>query len=349
MTKKLFTVAAMQTELEAVQTKADIHKNLDLFTSFIDNVVPYMSMVTGAPCRLVAFPEFFIQGNDLSWTVADWLERAITIPGEETEKLGKKARQHNIYISGAAYVVEPEWPDRVFNEAFVIDPEGKIVLIYHKLATAKDVEVATAPFDMYDAYVKKYGDGLDDFFPVAETEIGRMGVMICYDGAFPEIGRGLAMNGAEIIIRPTTWVEPITSEPQNIWAVQNQFHAFSNACYVVAPNGGIITSRIMPKGVLTGNSMVVDYRGRILAQTKTTNESVVGAEINIHNLRAVRRDCGFIAMLPHIQSELFSKIYEKPVWPKNCYLDKPGTVADNIQTRQKVIQQRKDMFVSPES
>lgn len=347
MTQDFYSVAAIQPEIRTVQSKKDIQDNLNLFSGFIDSIVPYMSAITGASCRLVAFPEFFMQGNNLKWTVADWLKVAIEIPGEEIEQLGRKAKEHNIYIVGAAYVVEPEWPDRVFNEAFIINPQGKVILQYHKVTTAKDFEVASAPFDMYDQYIKKYGDTLNAFFPVAETELGRMGVMICYDGSFPEVARGLVMNGAEILIRPTTWIEPITSEPQNIWAVQNQFHAFSNVCYVVAPNGGIVTNRSMPKGILTGNSMIVDYRGRILAQTKTTDESVIGAEINMKSLRSVRRDCGFISMLPHIQSEIFSKIYEKPMWPKNRWLDKPGTVGEFIKVRQELIQKRKDIFVPP--
>ena len=53
-------------------------------------------------------------------------------------------------------------------------------------------------------------------------------------------------------------------------------------------------------------------------------------------------------MLPHIQSEIFSKIYEKPMWPKNRYLDKPGTIEEFIKVRQEIIQKRKDIFVSPQ-
>jgi len=344
MKQDFFSVAAIQPETSTVKTREDIRNNLNKYLSFIDSIVPYMSSVTGAPCRLVAFPESFLQGVSLSYTISDRLRLALTIPGEETEILGKKAVEHNIYIVGSAFVVEPEWPDRYFNEGFIIDPQGNIILQYHKVMTAKDGETASAPIDMYDKYIEKYGDDLDAFFPVAETELGRMGVMICSDSAFPEMSRGLAMNGAEILIIPSLTPEPITFEPQNIWSAMNQVHAFFNVCYVVAPNGGLLLEGSIPKGVLPGNSMIVDYRGRIIAQTKTNSESVIGAEINMSSLRQARKNYGMGSMLPLIQSEIFSKIYEKPMWPKNRWLDRPGTSMEFKEVRQELIEKRKDIF-----
>ena len=318
-----------------------------MFCDFVDSVVPYMTAVTGAPCRLVVFPESFRHGVGLKWPVAERIKASIKIPGEETEQLGEKAKKHNIYIVGSACVVEPQWPDRFFNEAFIIDPQGKVILQYRKIMTAKDTEVASAPIDMYDAYVKQYGNTLDTFFPVVETELGRIGVMVCADGAFPEVARGLVMNGAEIIVYPCLTPGLLSFEPQNIWTVLNQFHAFSNVCYVIGANGGLLMDSPMPKGIFIGNSMIVDYRGRIIAQTKTDNESVIGAEINMQSLRSARRDYGMGAMLPHIQSEVFAKIYEKPMWPKNRWLDRPGTSEEFTKVRQELIRKRKDIFVPP--
>lgn len=348
MVHNFFSVAAIQPEIHNVQTREDIQENLNRLTSLIDSVVPYISSVTGAPCRLAAFPESFMQGASLSVRFSERLKLTIEIPGKETEQLGRKAKEHNIYIVGSAYVMEPEWSDRYFNEAFVIDPQGKVILRYHKVMTAKDGEMASAPIDMYDHYVKKYGDSLDAFFPVVETELGRIGVMVCSDGAFPEMARGLAMNGAEILVIPSLTPEPITFEPQNIWSALNQVHAFFNVCYVIAPNGGIFVNSPIPKGVLPGNSMIVDYRGRIIAQTRTNNESVIGAEININSLRLARKNYGMGSMLPLIQSEIFSKIYEKPMWPKNHWLDRPGTPEEFKKVRQEIIRKRKDIFAPPE-
>ena len=83
---------------------------------------------------------------------------------------------------------------------FVIDPEGKIVHRYrkHRVFVA---EGATTPYDVYDEWLKKVGGDINAFFPVADTAIGRIGTLLAFDGKFPEAGRALALNGAEIIYR----------------------------------------------------------------------------------------------------------------------------------------------------
>ena len=54
---------------------------------------------------------------------------------------------------------------------------------------------------MWDRWVELYGATLDAFYPVADTEIGRLGVMMANEGSYPENARGLAMNGAEVVYR----------------------------------------------------------------------------------------------------------------------------------------------------
>ena len=105
---------------------------------------------------------------------------------------------------------------------------------------------------------------MNAIFPVARTEIGNIGIAICHEGVYPEVVRGLAMNGAEIIIRPTL-IEP--SVMSGRWELQNRAHAMFNQVYVVAPNlgptiqddGGIVD-------LFGGHSMIVDSRGTIVAQ-----------------------------------------------------------------------------------
>ena len=58
-----------------------------------------------------------------------------------------------------------------------------------------------SPHDLFDWWIEKYGRTLDAFWPVADTDIGRMGIMMAMEGNYPENGRGLALNGAEIVYR----------------------------------------------------------------------------------------------------------------------------------------------------
>ena len=80
---------------------------------------------------------------------------------------------------------------------------------------------------------------VDDPFPVAETELGRIGVAICYDWLFPETIRQIAFNGAEIIIRVSAYMDPWgATPPMDWWTLFNRARAAENTVYVVAANQG---------------------------------------------------------------------------------------------------------------
>jgi Carbon-nitrogen hydrolase len=63
------------------------------------------------------------------------------------------------------------------------------------------VEHSVTPHNVWDRWVELYGRGLDAFYPVADTEIGRLGFLMANEGSYPENARGLAMNGAEVVYR----------------------------------------------------------------------------------------------------------------------------------------------------
>jgi len=309
--------------------------------------------------KLLVFPEFFLQGWLMFQIPHSVYVRdiCITIPGEETDKLGEKAKEYSCYICGAALVVEPEWPDRFFNVAFIIGPDGKVIHRYHKLNTTNNtIETSMCPHDMYDAFVQKYGDSLDAFFPVTDTEIGKLGTFICYDGCFPEVARGLAMNGAEVLLRPTAFIQPLHSTPstkEGWWYLHNRARAIDNMCYVVAPNwGGTGGARPLLRSFTPGGSMIVDFLGRVLASADYAGETFVWAEIDVELLREFRakmRMGNFIAVL---RSEIYSKIYEKPRFPKNKYLEKPPeTLQETWPVIDECIQQclKEGIYTAPAS
>src|SRR5260370_8197108 len=76
-------------------------------------------------------------------------------------------------------------------------------------------------------------------FPVAETEIGRIGAATCYDWLFPEAIRQLALNGAEVLVRVSAYMDPWgATPPMDWWTVVNRCPALANIASVVAPNQG---------------------------------------------------------------------------------------------------------------
>ena len=93
---------------------------------------------------------------------------------------------------------DPKWPGHVFNTTCLIGPSG-ILYKYRKVNTWIPYEVHTSPHDL---------PGYDEpLFPVADTPIGRIGCAICYDWLFPEAIRQLAVNGAEVLVRVSAYMD----------------------------------------------------------------------------------------------------------------------------------------------
>jgi len=192
-------------------------------------------------------------------------------------------------------------------------------------------EHSTVPHDVWDRWVELYGDGLDAFFPVTDTEIGRIGCIICMEGSYPETARGLAMNGAEIVYRPS-YPEPYVAN--GLWEVQNRARALDNTMYVVAPNPAAylpMPESQFPLDTFGGNSMIVDYQGRIVSNHEAGGAASYAAGIiDIEALRQYRARSRWGNWLKDLRTEQFRLIYDQPLYDKNrCLLEPPLKHAEN--------------------
>jgi predicted amidohydrolase len=349
---KSFNAVAIQSRIVGCRTREDIQINLKHLEECIDFGVLGGSLE--GKVRLVAFSEGALQGFYDEMTNMDSIEYckkiAITIPGEETEALAKKAKQYGLYIIACAKAVEPELiKDRFFNTAFIISPEGKVIH-RHRKTRVFPIEHSTTPYDIWDRWVEKMGDGIEALYPVTETELGKIGTIICYETRFPETARALAVNGAEIIYKTSL---STMHTFRDYFEVQNRARAIDNCCYIIAPNIGPYyrdpDARYPTAPIGGGLSMIVDYMGRILGKAPTIETASVMATINITELRKYRIESTF-SMLPHL-IEPWSKIYEKAVWPKNLYLKEPPmdhqrTIDHYREVLRKLIE--KGVFTPPE-
>jgi len=328
---KRWSAAIVQPEHIGVTSRNEISINLEKYCRFIDMVAAAgasakMKGEEGfAPVKLVAFPEFFLQG----WSFTADFEKhkkdiLIEIPGEETERLGEKAKENGIYIAGAALEYDKNFPNTILNCGFLIGPSGDVIHKYHKFNVAIHFELSSSPFDVFDKYIEIYGENkslLDTFFPVTDTPLGKIGMFICMDGHYPEVARALAMNGAEILIRPTAFPEPLVSPPMDTWEMENRSAAYFNLTYVIAPNTGAIISDF-PKYFCPGDSMVVDFNGMIIGRAPYPGETFFSSVINVQLLRERRADASrnFPSQL---KTEVFREVYKDSIYPKNLLLEKP--------------------------
>lgn len=348
----VYTACVVQPLTKFVSNRKEIKENLTRCLQLIDIV---KARVGGwAPLKLIAFPEFFLQGFTNRANMDDYYrEILIKLPGEETNQICEKAQQYGVFIVGAALEQDPHFPDLYFNTAFIISPEGKIIHKYRKALPAIHLEMATSPHDVFDRYMEVYGEGkgiTETFFPVTNTPLGKIGIFICMDGHFPETTRALSLQGAEILIRPTAFPAPLVSPPMDTWELENRMRAYENLAYVIAPTtGGVITEEL-PGSYFPGDSMIVDFEGVVVARAPYPGETIVSAVIHLEDLRR-RRQHTTRNFLTQIRSELFQELYQKPIYPRNKFLKNPLLERKNLGQRgsEGVIKDfsEKEIYVKP--
>jgi predicted amidohydrolase len=322
-----YMALALQPEFRGTRQREEIKENIEHIAGLMSCAMTLSEI--DMPVKLVALPEGALQGfNDeiLDWDHKRYVDEiAIDIPGPETDMLGELARAKATFVVAQAKARHPAFPDNFFNCAFVIDPSGEVIHRSHKLQVFAR-EHSTVPHDVWDRWVELYGDGLDAFFPVVDTPIGRIGTMVCMEGSYPETARGLAMNGAEVIYRPS-YPEPYVSN--GLWEAQNRCRALDNTCFLVAPNVG--PYRLAPEmqngfDVGGGQSMLVDYQGRVLANRRSGGIAYAGAIIDIEALRQYRTRSRWGNWIKDLRTEQYRCIYAETMVEPNMLLDREHTI-----------------------
>jgi len=137
-----------------------------------------------------------------------------SIPGIETEVVGKIAREYGMYVVAPFYA---RIHDKVYNCSVLIDRQGLVKGFYKKV----HLWPWEAPVD---------GVSAGDDFPVFETDFGKIGLCICHDHQFPETSRCLTIQGAEIICCSTRMPDPF----QFPWLELSKIRALENQVFIVS-------------------------------------------------------------------------------------------------------------------
>jgi predicted amidohydrolase len=289
-----YVAVAIQNQVTCCTKRSEVMANVEHCMRLIDTDARFFERMLGFPMRLVVLPEYCFsdwRGVTAPWWEAevDPLEVCIEIPGPETDVIAAKAREHGIYIAAHALELKPEFPGYFFNCGFIVGPDGSIVYTRNKVEHAGFLMYAS-PHDVLDEYMAHYSNGRsvgETLYPVVETDIGRLGMAMCYEMIVPELHRQLVANGAEVMLRPTAEVEMFQQAPTDVSQVLDRARAIENVAYYV-------TAQLGPSTVSaashhwSGSSRVIDYNGSIIAQARTTGETLVGGVIDVDRLRAVR-------------------------------------------------------------
>jgi len=334
----LYSVVCMQMNRVGIDHRKDIRKaNLDRCLELFGYGPLRLAFRDYAPLKLVLLPEVFMQGwnndpapySNIFTKVAK--DMAIRIPGDETGLLAEQAKKYNTYIAGSAHEVIPEIStEYAFNAAFIIDPNGEVVYKRHKYCPYLPYRGRddVSPHDVWDKYIevmdgtygRTKGNILSCMFPVIETEIGKLGYLICNEAFYPEHARALGLQGCEVMLRSSGMAEPDGGPPQNLWEVSNRAHAAFNTMYVVACAPGNLYVNGNPTNSYPGHSMVIDFHGAIIQHADYPGETVTAAQISLQAVRSRRMDPRQ-NWITQLRTEAYKEMYDKPIYPINLYKD----------------------------
>ncbi len=282
MKQTTFTIAAIQASPVFMDLEATINKVCDLIHEAAEK---------GA--SLALFPEVFVPGYpDWIWHVsageialhqdlyARLLEQAVEVGGPQTERLCAAAREAGIYVViGVNEKNSYAGGGSIYNTLLFIDPDGHLYGKHQKL-------IPTAP----ERTVWGYGDART--VKVYETDLCRVGALVCWENYMPLVRYALYEEGIELYLAPTY-------DEGSTWAASMRHIAKEGRCYVAGCCMVLKKEDVLKKlpelkpyyvdtdeWVNKGNSLIADPDSNILAGPLNAKEGILLAEVDLHRLRA---------------------------------------------------------------
>ena len=258
MTREI-TIAVVQMKPELGNSEANLAK----MSEFISKIASQQKV------DLIVFPELATSGYELG---VKFTELAQRVPGPAVNLIAQRAADAGVYIAfGLATKEKVE--SVLFNSAVLVGPDGELLGSYNKVHLRGEERMA-------------FREGFR--FPVIETEAGKIGLMLGWDLAFPEVARSLALEGAEIICVLANWEAAHMDE----WKVYVRARAYENAMFIAAANrvGDDVTMHF------GGESMIVGPRGQVFAsiepdaETKKSSDGFTVARIDLDEVRKSREE-----------------------------------------------------------
>ncbi|HEY0767799.1 MAG TPA: carbon-nitrogen hydrolase family protein [Steroidobacteraceae bacterium] len=243
-------------------------------TANLEQARALLEEATGRGARLAALPENF---SFMGLKDAD--KRGVAEAngsGPAQDFLAASARRLRLWIVGGTVPLRAGADGRVAAASLVYDADGQRVARYDKIHLF-DVDVPGRA----ESYRESAHVAPGSSATVIDTPLGRLGLSVCYDVRFPELYRHLSAAGAQLLAVPSAFTSP-TGRAH--WETLLRARAIENLCYVVAP----AQSGFHPSGRETyGDSMVVDYWGRILQRVPRGRGCAV-AEVDLARQMGVR-------------------------------------------------------------
>ena len=235
--------------------------------------------------NLVIFPELSLTGyvtRDLTYELAE------PIPGPSIRSLEKVAKRESIYMVFGMLERSEKARSVLYNTAVLLGPDGFIGK-YQKMH-----------LPTHSVFEEKRYFRLGYKAPVFETNIGKLGLTICYDVFFPEISRLLRLKGAQLII----CVSASPAVRRRFFEVLTAARAIENTAFLAYVNLVGVENGLQ----FWGGSRIIAPNGSIITQAKLDEEDLVVGSVDYADLERVEV---FVPTLRDLRPELFNSLKEQ--------------------------------------
>ena len=245
--------------------------------------------------QIVCLPELFQTQYFCQREDAALFDLAEPIPGPTTARLSEVAKQLKVVLIASLF--EKRAPGVYHNTAVMLDSDGSLRGIYRKMHIPDD--------PLY--YEKFYFTPGDLGFKAFDTNVGRVGTLVCWDQWYPEGARLTALQGAQVLFYPTAigWhpdeKEEFGQAQYDAWQTIQRAHAIANGVYVAVvnrvgfENGDIRGNKAAGKGLeFWGGSFIADPFGRLIALASHDKEEILIGDVDPRALEDIRRNWPFL-------------------------------------------------------
>ncbi len=228
--------------------------------------------------RLVALPENFAllgrrERDKLALAEAEGA-------GPIQDFLASTAQRHRVYLVGGTIPLRGADPQRVRAACLLHGPDGRRLARYDKMHLF-DVEVGAATGGG-EHYRESASIEPGDQLVTVDTELGWIGLAVCYDLRFPELFRALLAQGAEILVLPSAFTETTGAAH---WHLLCRARAVENLCYLLAPGQGGLHDNDRRT---YGHSLIAGPWGDVLAEHADSGQGIASADIDLAALQRLR-------------------------------------------------------------
>lgn len=251
----------------------------------LDQARQYCIQAARMGASLVMLPEMFC----CPYEVQNFPLYAEEEKGPVWQSCSEIARESSVYLCAGSFP-ERNSQGQIFNTSYVFDPSGKQIARHRKMHLF-DIDVRGGQSFRESATLTP-GDDITVF----DTPFGPLGLCICYDFRFPELGRLMALQGARVILVPAAF--NMTTGPLH-WELTFRSQAVSNQVFAL----GTAPARDLSASYHSwGHSIAVDPWGKVLAQMDE-KAGVQFVELDLSLVDQVREQ---LPLLRHRREDLYS-------------------------------------------